>query len=374
MASFASMMLVAMSFFGCATARLENVTAGELERRLAAMDDAPGVVVGAVWRDGTRIVRTAGLADVASGKPVLRSTPFAWFSITKLFTATAILRLVEAKRVDLDAPVSRYLPEVRVARRVKEATVRHLLAHAAGLRNPIPVSWVHLTKEPTPPLADVVRQRVGETPDLAFEPGAKSAYSNLGYLLLGLIVERVSGEPFQDHVASDVLRPLGCKGTAFAGTAERATGYQRRWSFMGLAASWMLDDRFFEGSAGPYRALRSFEVDGASYGGLSGPVDDLLTFAEMVLAKGQTPTGVFLSETTMAEALAPFVAATGEAEEIALGWHLGRIGEEPFVYHLGGGGGFRSELRVYPKLGYAVVVLANETSFPTGKWARLVVR
>jgi len=368
------MTVLAMGLVGCATTRLERVTAAELERRLAATRDAPGVVVGAVWRDGTRVVRSAGLANINKGTPVVRSTPFAWFSITKLFTATAIMRLAGANRLDLDAPVSRYLPELRLVRSGKEASVRQLLAHAAGLRNPIPVSWIHLTDEPAPQLAEVVRQRVGTAPDLAFDPGETSSYSNLGYLLLGLIVERVSGEAFQDHARKEVLLPLGCAGSGFGGTSERATGYQRRLSFMGLVAGWMLDDRFFDGNAGPYRALRSFDVDGLPYGGLSGPVDDLLTFAAMVLAGGRTPSDVFLSEATMAAMLTPFVAATGDAGEIALGWHLGHVGGEPFVHHLGGGGGFRSELRVYPKLGYAVAVLANETSFPTGEWTRLIVR
>ena len=367
-------MVIAMNLFGCATTRLENVGVGELERALAGATDAPGVVVGTLRRVGTKTVRSAGLADVRSNTPVSRSTPFAWFSITKLFTAMAIMRLVEAKRIDLDAPVSRYLPEVRVARSGREATVRHLLAHGAGLRNPIPVSWVHLTTEPPPSLADMVRQRVGTAPDLAFVPGEKSSYSNLGYLLLGLIVERESGETFQEHITKDVLEPLGCAASAFGGRSERATGYQRRLSFMGLAARWMLDGRFFDGSAGPYRVLRPFDVDGAPYGGLSGPVDDLLALAEMVLADGLGPGGVFLSTATISTMLTPFVTSGGKATEIGLGWHLGKIGGEPFAYHLGGGGGYRSELRVYPRLGYAVAVLANETSFPTGDWARLVVR
>ncbi len=130
-------------------------------------------------------MRSTGLADITRGVPVVRSTSFAWFSITKLFTATAILRLVEAGRLDLDAPVSRYLPEVRVARSNKEATVRHRLAHAAGLRNPIPVAWIHLTAEPAPSLVEVVRQRVGAAPEtrlgsgrevLVLEPGLPTAW------------------------------------------------------------------------------------------------------------------------------------------------------------------------------------------------------
>ena len=281
------------SLLGCASARIETITEEELVARLraSAQDLAPAVVFGCVWRDGTTLVRAAGHADAREGRAVLETTAFAWFSITKLFTATAIVQLAEGKRLDLDAPVSRYLPERRLSKNGREATVRQLLSHSAGLANPIPVTWIHLAGEAGPGLDALVDQRIGDAPDLVFEPGQKSSYSNLGYLLLGQIIERVSGQRYEDYVRGHLLEPLGAAATGFARSDGAAIGYQRRWSLMGLAAGWMLDARFFGASSDGYRALRPFTVDGAPYGGLQGPAADLLRFARMVLAGGQADHG-----------------------------------------------------------------------------------
>ena len=355
----------------CATTSLERVTTTELEKHL--QHAGPGVAFAAAWRDGTTIVRSAGFADLRTQRAMTDETPFAWFSVTKLFTATAVMQLHERGRIDLDAPVSQYLPHVRLRRGGREATVRELLAHTAGLPNPIPVTWIHLADEPGPDLDAMVLARVGADPELDAIPGTKSAYSNLGYLLLGQIVERASGESFERYIQANVLAPLGCDASGFTVSNAFATPYQSRWSFMGLAARWMLDDRFFGPTVGGYWELRPFEVDGAPYGGLGGPVRDLVRLGQMVLAKGEGARGRVLSAKSVRAMMEPALV-DGEATSIGLGWHLGEVGGERYVYHLGGGGGYRSELRVYPRLGYAVAVVGNETSFPTDDFTRLVVR
>lgn len=355
----------------CATTSIERVTTAELEKRLEQA--RPGVGFGAAWSDGTTIVRSGGFADLRSRQPMTDETPFAWFSVTKLFTATAVMQLHEQGRLDLDAPVSRYLPDMQLRRDGREATVRDLLAHTAGLPNPVPITWIHLADEPSPSLDAMLRERIGPEPALDAIPGTKSAYSNLGYLALGRIIERTSGEPFERYIESHVLAPLGCDASGFAVSNAFATPYQSRWSFMGLAARWMLDDRFFGPSIGGYWELRRFAVDGAPYGGLGGPVRDLLRLGRMMLAEGRGARGRVLSAESVRAMLEPSLAG-GETTSIGLGWHLGESGGEPYAYHLGGGGGYRSELRVYPRLGYTVAVVGNETSFPTGDFARLVVR
>jgi CubicO group peptidase (beta-lactamase class C family) len=367
------MMVAAM---GCTRERLEAVGPEELERRLelAAREEAPAVVFGAVWRDGHTIVRAAGKPDPRSDRTATPATPFAWFSVTKLFTAVAVMQLSEAGRVDLDAPVARYLPDVRLTLDGRDATVRELLAHASGLPNPLPLAWVHLAGEPGPGIDGMVKLRVGTSPELKFVPGTRSAYSNLGYLLLGQLIERRSGERYEDYVERHVLAPLGCRATGFGVPGDRATGFQRRWSPMGIAARWILDERFLDGTVNGYLALRPFTVDGAPYGGLNGPVEDLLLLARAMLAGGAGAEGRVLEEESVRDMLAPFLDAQGRATGFGMGWRLGKVDGEPFAYHQGGGAGYRAELRVYPGLGYAVAVLANETSFPTGILTRLVVR
>jgi CubicO group peptidase (beta-lactamase class C family) len=369
-------MVLAAGWLGCATTRVETVTRDELERRLhaATVATTPAIAFAAAWRDGTVVQRAAGRADLATSRAATVSTPFAWFSITKLFTAAAILQLAEEGRVDLDEAVSRYLPGTQLSLNGREATIRQLLAHAGGLPNPIPVTWIHLAGEPGPELVAMTRERVGAAPKLVDEPGARSAYSNLGYLLLGRIIEQASGERYERYVEHHLLEPLGCEAAGFEVPPDRATAYQRKWSLMGIAARWMLDQRFFGETIVGYWALRPFTVDGAPYGGLGGGVGDLLRLGRMTLAGGEGEHGRLLKESSVRAMLTPFVDRLGRSTGIGLGWHLGELDGEPFAYHEGGGGGFRSELRVYPRLGYAVAVLANETSFPTRRFTRLVVR
>ena len=364
-----------MFLVGCSPIRIETVTANELESRLrSATANAPAIVYGSVSRDGTTFVRAAGWADLRDGRAVLETTAFAWFSITKVFTATAVMQLAESGRVDLDVPVCRYLPESSLSRDGREATVRQLLSHSTGLANPIPITWIHPAGEPSPDLDSLVDRLVGVAPNLEFEPGQKSSYSNLGYLLLGQIIERTSGEHYEDYVKRHLLEPLRAEATGFAWSEGAATGYQRRWSPTGLAARWMLDARFFGESSDGYWALRPFIVDGPPYGGLQGPVRDLLRLGQMVLAGGKAERGHVLGEASLRSMLSPASDSKGRALGVGLGWHIGREDGHDFAYHLGGGGGYRSEIRVYPDLGYAVAVLANETSFPTESLARLVVR
>lgn len=354
-------------------AHLEDVSAAGLDAKLAAAK-TPGIVFGAVWRDGDRLVRAAGFADLAARRKTTAGTPFAWFSVTKLFTATAVLQLSERGLVDLDAPVSRYLPQMHLVRDGREATVRQLLSHTAGLSNPVPVSWIHLADESGPMLDAMIAERIGPRPRLDFVPGTRTAYSNLGYLLLGKIVERVSGMPYKRHVEASVLAPLGCKRSGFAVSKDRATGYQEKWSFNGLAARFMVDGRFIGETVDGSWALRPFTVDGAPYGGLNGPADCLLHFARMILKDGEGENGRVLATSSVHAMLKPAPLRDGKPSAFGLAWRLGTIDGEPYAEHEGGGGGFHAELRLYPRKGYAVAVLANETSAPVGELAGLILR
>ncbi len=366
---------LAVSMIRRSSSRIEPITVAAVEARLraAANRDAPAVVFGAVWRDGTILVRSAGTSDLRTHVGISGKTPMAWFSITKLFTATAVMQLADAGRLGLDEPVSRYLPNLRIAKEGRDATVRDLLSHTAGLRNPRPVSWIHLADEPGPGIDALVSRVIGSSPELDSRPGDRFSYSNLGFLLLGQIIERVSGERYEEYIQRRLFEPLGCDATGFAVPADEATGYQRRLSFMGLAARWMLDSRFFEEAVGGYWPLRRFTVDGAPYGGLIGPIGDLLAFARMVLRGGIGERARVLEEHSVQEMLHEVKNRRGRDLPIGLGWHVGRRDGRAFVFHLGGGGGYRSELRIYPDLGYAVAVLASETSFPTQEFTRLIV-
>lgn len=362
---------------GCTPApgHLDKITAVELERRLdAATAKAPGVAYGMNRPDGTTLLRVAGKADLATGRAVTPETSFGWFSITKLFTATAVLQLSERGLIDLDAPAAKYLPGMRLQREGREATVRQLLSHTAGIPNPVPLAWIHPADQPGPSLDEMIGQRLGKEPQLDFVPGTKTAYSNLGYVLLGRIVERVSGTAYTRYVEEHVLSPLGCRSSGFARPAGQATAYQEKWSLTGLAAWWMLDHRFMANTVGGYWEIRPLAVDGTPHGGLNGNLDCLLRYGRMALRNGEINNGRLLSPQSVQAMLTPTRTSDGQPAPFGLAWRFGSVDGEPFATHDGGGGGYRAELRIYPRLGYAVAVMANETGFSTVELARTIVK
>jgi CubicO group peptidase (beta-lactamase class C family) len=358
--------------------RLEHLAGPALEARLRSIVErgaAPGIAVAALQGDRIALLAAEGKRDLAAGAPATPGTPYLWFSVTKLLTATAVMQLVEQCRVELDRPVRSYVPTFAVeSPHRREVTVKHLLSHTAGLANPIPVTWVHLAADRGPDLDDLTGRLLVRHRRLGFEPGTRYAYSNLGYLVLGQLVERASGEAYPEYVRRHVLEPLGCAHSGFVHPgAAAATGYTLTWSLMGGMGRVLIDRRFFAGSSAGFTGLRPFLVDGAPYGGLVGPPSDLARFLAAHLGGGTFDGRRILSEASTAAMQAPQRDLRGRPLPIGLGWHLGEIDGERYAFHLGGGAGFKSELRLYPRLGYGVVVVANETSFDTERITRVVL-
>jgi CubicO group peptidase (beta-lactamase class C family) len=171
-----------------------------------------------------------GIADRATDRPVTPDTLFAVGSISKLVTNAALMNLVEEGKVDLDAPVSRYLRDFSVRTRgsdVDAITVRSLLTHHSGLPSDR-LQGLTVGDAPEAAVADF-RDLTKElsTTYVATPPGTVAAYSNLGYSLVGLIVERVSGEPFERFVAEQVLQPVGMMESSFDRSATRSPAFSR---------------------------------------------------------------------------------------------------------------------------------------------------
>lgn len=338
----------------------------EVDRR-----HAPGVSVAWAVNDGPVNVRSVGKARLSPSIEMSTRAVFPWFSVTKLFTATAVLQLVAAGKLDLDEPVASTRPDLN-GDSIAGLTVRQLLSHTSGLANPMPLRWVHLVSESRPDLETMTMRLLGRHHRLRFEPGARYAYSNLGYLVLGLVIEAASGLSFEEYLSRNVLQPLRATASSFDMPADAARGYCRTWSIMGLAARVLIDKRCIGATRGGFTELLPFEVDGAPYGGLVGPVTDIITLGRAMLADGCTADGRVLDASTVRLALTPARSRDDRTFPIGLGWHLGDAKGEQYANHIGGGLGFRSELRIYPRLGCAVAVIANETSFDTTALAAFV--
>ncbi len=187
----------------------------ELMDRFVREEGVPGASLAIAHRGQLRYARGFGVADRDTGTPVRPTTRFRIASVSKPFTAVAILKLVEQGKLGVDDPVLPLLGHPAKDPRWARITVRHCLQHRGGWDRAIsgdPISQTgkifQTTGIPPPHHPSLIVRYMLRQP-LDFDPGARMAYSNLGYLVLGRIIEKISGVDYEDHVRAAVLKPLG---------------------------------------------------------------------------------------------------------------------------------------------------------------------
>src|SRR5688572_16478211 len=357
---------------GCAllllgACRLPDTSAHGPEAARAALNDlvrreaAPGVQYAHLDRDQILFEYATGNADLKGQVPVTLNTTFHGYSVTKTVTAAAVFKLAEEGRLDLDAPLSRWLDGFEAGHPVP--TVRETLQHVGGWSNPVPVGWVHLASEHQWHDQTVFFERImREHGELSAEPGEEFAYSNVGYLALGEVVRRVSGKSYESYVVEDLLAPLALDrgaalGFAFDPSGRHAKGYVRHFSFLGLAVGLFLDrQRFMGPREGAWDPFVPLQVDGSAYGGLLGNARGFARYLQAILrCEGPFSPGVVRGMFQAGR------TRDGEPTPAAHGWFRGELGGETYFHHAGGGGGYYAELRVYPRLGRASILLMNRS-------------
>ena len=221
---------------------MSRVDQPELTARVAEMLNrraAVGMAVGVVRNGSLEYFYAHGLADIASKTPITPDTVFRVASITKTFTAIAVMQLVEQGRIDLDAPASEYLRAFRLVpakASFRPATVRHLLTHTAGVSEVLHPSdllrplFGETVKpgRPVPPLSEYYRDGLR----INAEPGTRFAYTDHGFAALGQIVSDMSGQPLDRYFSGHIFEPLGMTSTSLIRTESAqprlATGYAVR--------------------------------------------------------------------------------------------------------------------------------------------------
>ncbi len=302
----------------------------------------PGAAI-AVVEDG-RIVHEhgTGVAD-DSGRPVTAQTPFVIGSLAKSLTALAVGQLAERGLVDLDAPVRRYVPEFAVADASASATitVRQLLNQTSGIPGAAGTAPMSV---PATTLDDQVRslRKVA----LSASPGTAFAYSNANYVVLGRLVELVSGESYEAYLQDHVARPLGMVHTTSVAETARADG-------LGQA------HRLWFGVADAHTPL--FREDLAPAGFVASSVDDLARLLVAELDGGRHGSGRIAAPATI-DALWTGVAPAGPSGRYGMGWYDGTLDGERLVAHAGSTTDMASFQAVVPARGLGVVVLFNAQS------------
>jgi CubicO group peptidase (beta-lactamase class C family) len=334
-----------------------------LGERLAEVA-APGAAAALVGEGRVIWQGAHGIARPSSERPVDERTAFLWFSMTKIATATAVMQLVESNALELEAPAREHLALDSLDPRI---TVRQLLNHSSGIANPPPLRWIHPASEPGPDPSEMLARLLDKYGKPKFEPGERSAYTNIGFLVLGELISEVSGRPYKEYVVERVMKPIGALSTGFtsevAGPENAAEGtHPRRDPFLPLAR--LLVPRWVIGPPkGRWRLFNSFYLDGSAYGGLVGPVGDAALLAAAHLGEGAVGGARILNPESTAEMQR--IATPGKKFDLGLGWfrrHRDSKRGLTHVEHLGGGAAYGAVMRLYPDLGIGLVAMANVSS------------
>jgi CubicO group peptidase (beta-lactamase class C family) len=311
---------------------------------------AVGLAVGVVREGGLVSFQGHGVADIVSRTPVTEDTVFRIASITKTFTAIAVMQLHERGLVDLDAPANDYLHAYRLVPAKREfgpATVRHLLTHTAGLAEVVPPwgvvlpDWGESVKvgRPLPSLAEYYRGALR----IAAEPGTRFVYGNHSPATLGQLVEDVSGQTLASYFREHMFEPLGMADSDL-GRSDRvrsrlATGYD-----FGASGPKPVPDREFvtAGAASVYSTPR-----------------DMARYLAALLEGGANEHGSILQPATLATMFAPQFQPDPRLPGMGLGFFRADLGGRAVVEHRGVLPGFNSQIVVAPDEGVGVMAFTN---------------
>jgi len=298
-----------------------------------------GAVLVAV--DGHPVLRWGvGLADRELATPATPNMKFRIGPITKQFTATAILQLQEAGKLSVDDPVSKYYTDAPPA--WARITIRHLLNHRSGIPSYTGLPGFFDREARLPKTPEELIKLTRDKP-LEFEPGSRFAYDNSGYILLGYIVEKVSGERYADYLQKHIFGPLGMAHSGFDETGPimvgRAHGYDR-----GRDGAWR-NAAFLDMSV-PYAA-----------GSLYSTVDDLLIWDQAIYA------GRLLTPESLKAMF------TDAGSHYGFGFVIDQKWGQDRIWHNGGINGFTASFQRYIKPHVTAIALANEATGATDKVA-----
>jgi D-alanyl-D-alanine carboxypeptidase len=301
-----------------------------------------------------------GFSDVERRIPMEPTTTMMAYSMTKTFTAVGVLQLVERGKVSLEERVLHYVPSIPYGSFV---TVRELLSQTSGIPNPIPLGWVHpASKGASFDEADALQTVMAANPRLSFTPGAKYAYSNISYWLLGKIIEAASGQPYEEYLERNVFAPLGLSaaqaGFKITDPSCHAKGYLARRSFMNLLKRFFVDGQFIGKNEGRWVHILDNYVNGPAFGGLVATARGISVFLQDQLGEHS----VLLSPQTLRLFYSQQRAEEQGLVAMTLGWHIGEIDGYRYYYKEGGGGGYHSEMRIYPEKNLGSVIMVNESS------------
>jgi CubicO group peptidase (beta-lactamase class C family)/D-alanyl-D-alanine dipeptidase len=324
-----------------------TAVAGALQpfiQRELAEKQLPAISIALV--DDQQIVwaRGFGYADPESKAPATASTIYRVGSVSKLFTDIGIMQLVERGELQLDAPVTDYLPDFRPKNAfAKPITLRELMSHRSGLVREPPVGHYF---DPTEPSLAATVKSLNET-SLVYEPGRHTKYSNAGIAVVGYVLERRKGDSFTKYLKRAALEPMGMETSAFE--AE-----PRLTADLAKAFMWTYDGRIF--------AAPTFQLGIGPAGCLYSSATDLGKFLSVLFAGGRSGSGQVLKRETLEQMWQPQFAKPEETTGFGIGFRLAKFEGHRLVGHGGAIYGFATELAALPDDKLGVVAVTTDDS------------
>lgn len=296
--------------------------------------DEPGAAV-LVAKDGQVLLRKGyGMASLELGVPMQSDRVLEIASITKQFTAAAILLLQDRGKLSVEDDVTKYLPDYPT--HGQKITLHHLLTHTSGVPDftGMPEWWPRMREDMgVTQIIDLFKDK-----PLAFTPGEKLGYSNSGYVLLGAVIEKVSGKTYEDFVEQEILTPLGMK---------RSRNWRPKEIVPGLVTGYDRDEDGYR-TAEPFSMTQTFGA-----GSILSTVDDLALWAEALSS------GKLLRKEEFERMTVPSKLASGQSTKAGYGIKISEEDGRRILTHGGGTPGFNSCLLSIPSERVVVVVLSN---------------
>ncbi|MFC1907362.1 serine hydrolase domain-containing protein [Chloroflexota bacterium] len=326
----------------------------------------PGIQYIAMDSDQPIFEYIGGWADISNRKTMHTNTTMMAYSQTKTITAAAILHLFENGKLNLDDSLSMYVLSNPYGAAI---TIRHLLSQTSGIPNPIPLKWIHMADKHEEFNEDLALSNVLEKyPKLVFEPGRKYFYSNIAYWFLGKIIETLSGQTYSSYIREHILKPLQISEDEMDFTipnpVDHAKGYLAKYSAFNIIKGFLLKREMIGKYEGKWLQLKSHYLNGPSFGGLVGTANSFRKFLQDQL-KNES---VLFNERTKNLFYTQQENNAGELVEMTLGWHIGNLDGIKYFFKEGGGGGFHSEMRLYPEHKIASIIMVNKTSFNSNQF------
>ncbi len=319
-----------------------------ISKKHASHPSLAGVSVAVVHKDSTLLHKGYGKADLELNVSTSRNSIYEVGSVTKQFTAAAILHLVSKDSIQLDNNITEYLPSYNT--RGHTITIRHLLYHTSGIQPYLSLPHApHVMSEPLfsadPVPRDSILSLVGKFP-LRFAPGTAMSYSNTGYFILGVIIEKVSGLSFKEYVESNLLEPLNMNNSYIC--SDKAINKQEAKGYF-----------WFEGKGiqnRPINLLKPKWEIGMS--GLCSTSGDLVRWTKALHTSEVLPDSLYNKMITPGHLL------DGTELRYAMGIGYRKANGHKSLQHSGSTAGFMSNLRYYPSSDLTIAVLQNTRGIP----------